>query len=172
MIGTTSPLFVLDTSVLTQSARLWYAPDICPGFWDCIAHHVSEGRLIIVDWAKQEVMNGSGPPRDWMKQIHYSLIASTRLPEISSEFGQLMQWVQNNPQFMAAAKSQFASVGDGWVIAYAKAKGLTVVSQEVYAADARKRVPIPNVCKQFNVPHLDMFDCLRQLGARFDWSNP
>ena len=48
-----------------------------------------------------------------------------------------------------SAEAQFAGVADGWVAAYAKAHRLTLVTQEVYAAEAKSRVPLPNVCRAF-----------------------
>jgi DNA polymerase III epsilon subunit-like protein len=98
--------------------------------------------------------------------------ASTKTPKVIVEFSALMQWVQNNDQFTDEAKSEFASVADGWVVAYAKAYDLVVVTQEVYAADVKKRVPIPNVCRGFGVPYQDTFAFLRALNARFEWAKP
>jgi hypothetical protein len=49
----------------------------------------------------------------------------------------------------------------------AMAKGRIVVTHEVPAPDAKNRVPIPNVCVQFNVPYVDTFKMLRDLGVRF-----
>lgn len=166
-------VFVIDTSALTQAVRSYYAHDICPGFWDCLAYHVQEGRIVIVDKVKKEIVDGTGPPQDWLRDdIDRTHIASTKEESVAILYGQLINWVQGNPQFMETAKAEFASVADGWVIAYAKSKGLAVVSQETYAAEIRKRVPIPNVCRQFDIPHYDLFQLLRTLGARFDWTTP
>ena len=59
-------------------------------------------------------------------------------------------------------------VADGWLVAYAQAHNLTLVTQEVRNPDIKKRVPIPNVCEQFNVNFINTFDMLRQLGVRFE----
>ncbi len=82
-------------------------------------------------------------------------------------FRDVAKWVQAEPQFTPAAKSQFASVADGWVIAYAKTNGVVVVTHEEYAPDARKKVPIPNVCLEFNVEYCDTFAMLRTLKVQF-----
>ena len=67
---------------------------------------------------------------------------------------------------MPAAKAEFAGCADGWLVAYAKVHGFVVVTQEVYAAEARKRVLIPNVCKASGVNYVDTCTMLRGLGAK------
>ena len=79
----------------------------------------------------------------------------------------MVTWVNSEPQFSPVAKTEFADVADGWVIAYAKANGLIVVTHEEYAPDAKKRVPIPNVCLEFDVGYVNTFDMLRELGIQF-----
>ena len=78
-----------------------------------------------------------------------------------------MDWVQNRSQFKQAAIKEFAAGADGWLIAYAQTHNAIVVTQEASAPEAKNRVPIPNVCRQFNVPYLNTFEMLRQLGVRF-----
>ncbi len=84
-------------------------------------------------------------------------------------FGEMMGWVQSNGRFLQPAKDEFARVADGWLVAYAKVHGLAVVTHEVYDPDVRKKVPIPNVCRQFDVPHKGTFSMLRSLGVSFGW---
>jgi hypothetical protein len=86
---------------------------------------------------------------------------------VSDAFGKMMEWVQTEQQFHSDAKSQFASAADGWVIAYAKANGLTVVTHEEYAPDAKRKVPMPNVCLEFTVDYCDTFKMLRDLKVQF-----
>jgi len=56
---------------------------------------------------------------------------------------------------------------DGWLVAYAKVKGCVVVTHELPSPDVRRKVPIPNVCRAFNVQFVDTFEMLRTLGVRF-----
>lgn len=161
---------VLDTSVLIQADRIYYPNDICPGFWECLAAHSDSGRLVSIDRVLAEIRAGHGFVTQWAKARPADFFASTTVPEVVSEYAAMVRWVQGNPQFSNAAKAEFARVADGWIVAYAKAYNLTVVTQEVYAATVRKRVPLPNVCLQFSVPYINTFDLLRTLNARFDWT--
>ena len=77
-----------------------------------------------------------------------------------------MGWIDAQVQFTGAAKEQFARGADGWLIAYAKAMGYVVVTQEQISADVRRRVPIPNVCTEFGIRYVNTFEMLRELGRR------
>jgi hypothetical protein len=81
-----------------------------------------------------------------------------------------MQWVQAQAQFRPEAKAEFAAVADGWLAAFTQARGHVLVTHEEYAPDARKRVPLPNVCEAFGVDYLDTFTMLRALDASFSWA--
>src|SRR5690242_2454194 len=82
-------------------------------------------------------------------------------------YRQIMTWVNAQAQFLPAAKSEFARGANGWLIAYAKVHGLTVVTHEVLAPAVKRKVPIPNVCLVLEVPYRDTFQMLRVLGISF-----
>jgi len=76
-------------------------------------------------------------------------------------------WMNSEAQFMPAAKAEFASAADGWVIAFAKVNGLIVVTHEDYAPDAKRKVPMPNVCLEFDVEYINTFEMLEDLKVKF-----
>ena len=84
----------------------------------------------------------------------------------------MQTWVQGTVQFNAEAKEKFAEIADGWVVAYAKAHRAVVVTQEVYNANVKKRIPIPNVCLEFSVDCIDTYEMIRRLGGKFTWQQP
>jgi hypothetical protein len=96
-----------------------------------------------------------------------TLFKGTADKAVSDAFRDMVNWVQAESQFTDEAKADFASVADGWVVAYAQANGLVVVTHEEYAPDARKKVPIPNVCLEFDVEYCNTFEMLRDLKVRF-----
>ena len=73
----------------------------------------------------------------------------------------------SEPQFTEAARTEFASVADGWLVAYAFVNGLIVVTHEEFAPDVKRKVPIPNLCVEFDVEFANTFEMLRTLGERF-----
>lgn len=93
-------------------------------------------------------------------------------PEIVAEYRKLIDWVQAEAQYIEHAKTEFASAADGWLVAYSRATGATVVSQETVARDAKKRIPIPNICEAFEVEYMDTFEMLHALNASYSWEAP
>jgi hypothetical protein len=79
----------------------------------------------------------------------------------------MVRWVQNEPQFTPEARAQFSCEPDGWIVAFAKVNDLVVVTHEVYAPDVKKKVPIPNVCLEFDVACCNTFEMLRSLKEQF-----
>ena len=87
----------------------------------------------------------------------------------------MVAWVQAQPQFKPAAKEEFAheEEADGWVAAYANAtEGGVVVTLETFNADVQKRVPLPNVCRAFDIECITPFEMLRRLEVELDWEEP
>ena len=149
-----------------QAYRDYYAPDFCPAFWDCTPLYFHAGRLISIDRVFAEIKN-PGDLIQWAQNSPSGLFVTSGEQQIASNFARIMAWVNGNSQFFDEAKAKFAAGADGWLIAYAQAHNAVVVTQEVSAPFAKTKVPIPDVCQEFNVPYQNTFQMLRQLGVRF-----
>ncbi|MED4400212.1 DUF4411 family protein [Metabacillus fastidiosus] len=64
-----------------------------------------------------------------------------------------------NSQFTVAAKEEFARNAVAWLIAYAKAKGHTLVTHEVFNPQSKKKILIPVVCEEFEVRYVNTLKC-------------
>lgn len=171
-MSTPHPVYVLDTNVFVQAHRRHYAFDICPGFWDCLIHYHQVGRIVSIDRVRAEILAGDAL-ETWVKDsAPPSMFASTAEASTTNNYAAMVGWVQAEAQFKAEAKSGFAQVADGWLCAYAKAHSQhVVVTHEELSPDAKKRVPLPNLCTQFGVDYVDPFVMLKQLKVRFKWSS-
>lgn len=169
-MSTVPATYVLDANVFIQAHRTYYAFSICPGFWDFLLQRHAEARLVSIDRVRGELLAGD-ELENWARTTApAALFAATAASAVVANFQSMMQWVQSAGQFKPEAKAEFAQVADGWLAAYAAATpGSIVVTQEEFAADARKRVPLPNVCRQFHVEYCDTFRMLNELRARFQW---
>lgn len=165
----TNHTYLLDANVFIEAKRRYYGFDLCPGFWDCLEHHGKGEVLLSIDRVKQE-LKGEDELQDWVKNIGQGIFMSTRGTDVIACYDEIVNWVNDQNQFHAAAVAGFADIADGWLVAYAKAMSCTLVTHEVRAPDAKKRVPIPNVCLAFDVDYVDTFDMLRALKTRFHWS--
>ena len=160
-------MYVLDANVFIEAARRYYAFDLAPPFWESLVRHAGNGQIRSIDRVKQELERGNDELADWAQNHFRQAFASTDDAAVIQCFSDIMTWVQAQNQFSEPAKAEFASGADGWLVAYAKVNGCVVVTHEVLASDARRKVPIPNVCQAFDVPFLDTFEMLRRLGVRF-----
>ena len=159
--------YVLDANVFIEAARRYYAFDLAPKFWDSLLHHATNGRIRSIDRIGKELERGKDELAIWMGNHFNQAFASTDETDVVRVFGEIMNWVNNETQFLDIAKADFASSADGWLVAYAKVNSYVVVTHETLAPDARRKVPIPNVCRAFKVLFVDTFEMLRMLGVRF-----
>lgn len=83
-----------------------------------------------------------------------------------AHYGRIMSWGNNHRQYNSLAKQEFSDFenADPFIVAIALEKSAVVVSQEISAPDSQKSIKIPDVCKQFNVPHIGTFTLLRRFG--------
>lgn len=162
----TPPAYVLDADVFIEAARRYYAFDIAPGFWQALIRHADNGRVMSIDRVKDEIDRGRDELKEWANDSFHDRFASTGSEDVIDAYRRVIAWVQGQSQFTGAAKAEFAKGADGWLIAYAIAKGYVVVTHEQIDPNIRRKVPIPNVCEQFNVRYVDTFEMLRDLGVR------
>jgi predicted nucleic acid-binding protein len=157
--------YLLDTNVLIEAHQRYYAFDLAPRFWDALKQQAELGRVRSIDRVKAELEACRDALADWARDIFDEAFASTNDAGVVEKFGKLMTWAQAQAQYTPAARSKFATVADGWLIAYAIEKDFTVVTHEQYSQESKARILIPNACKAFDVPCADTFNMLRDLGV-------
>jgi len=160
--------YVLDANVFIEAKRRYYGFDLCPGFWDCLQHHGDSKLLLSIDRVKSE-LEGEDELSDWINNAAHEIFASTQTANVVQHYDEIINWVNSQNQFHTAAIEEFASIADGWLVAYAKANDCVVVTHEVHSPGAKKRIPIPNICRSFNIAYIDTFDMLRALEVQFHW---
>ncbi len=165
--------YVLDANVFIQAHKAHYAFGICPGFWRALVRQCKAKKVCSIDRIKAELVVLSDPLADWARQTPpEDFFKGTMDRNVLDAFSKMVQWVQNEPQFTPEAKAEFSSVADGWLIAFAKVNGLVVVTHEVFAPEVRRKVPIPNVCLEFDVEYCDPFEMLHELKEQFILKRP
>jgi hypothetical protein len=162
--------YALDTNIFVEAKRRYYAFDVCPGFWNSLIWHHGQGLISSIDRIKAEIDKGADDLAKWINDYMPDIcFASTDKAAISKYFGETMAWVQAQSQYIPAAKAKYADSADGWLIAYAKANNLVLVTHEVPNPFVKNNVPIPNVCAAFGVAYVNTFDMLRDLQTSFTW---
>lgn len=162
--------YLLDTGVFIEGHRRWYGQDIVPGFWDALLHFQGAGRLCSLDRCRDEITEGDALAA-WIADAPDELFVPTAYVEIANKYAEVMAWAAG-ADFTDGAKAEFASVADGWLVAYGAVHDLIVVTHETHEANRKNKVKVPNACEQFSVEWLDTFEMLRQLEVKFAWVPP
>jgi len=167
--------YVLDSDVFIAAKNSYYAFAICPGFWDSLIHHHGAGNVCSIDRVRSELLAGR-KTEDlvlWVKgQLPSAFFKETDDEAVLSAYEKVMLWVQRNTQYLDQAKAKFATEADGWLVAYAMAHRVTIVTNEQPRPGSRNRILLPDVCTQFNVVYKDTFFMLTDLAVQYKWSRP
>lgn len=161
--------YLLDADVFITAKNRYYAFDICPGFWASVIHHHRAGRTYSIDRVKGEVLAGGKADDlvEWVKrELPAKFFLSVDDETVTTAYTRVVQWVQQSPQYFDQAKAKFATGADGWLVAYSMAHSTVVVTNEQPRPEARNAIKLPDVCDQFDVPYIDTFHMLRDLGVR------
>ena len=168
---TSAPRYVLDSDIFITAKNLYYAFDICPGFWKSLIHHHHKGAVFSIDRVRGELLTGR-KTEDLVQWVTNELPAGFFLEveddDVTAAYTEIMLWAQRHPQYLDYAKAKFATGADGWLVAYAKVHGAIVVTNEQSAPESKKEIKLPDVCEKFGVKPESTFLMLRTLGARFD----
>ena len=170
MTGQPLQLYLLDANVYITAHRLYYAFDLCSGFWDCLIRFSNSGRTLSIDRVRGELHEQDDALSRWVDaDCPAGMFVNSLESAVTDSYREVIRWVYANRQFTIQAKNEFSRGADGWLAAYARTHDMILVTLERYAPEARSKVPLPNVCRQFGVPYVDTFEMLRELGVRFDW---
>jgi len=163
-----SDRYVLDANVFIEAKNKYYGFDICPGFWTSLVGLNRSNRVFSIDRVRRELIQQNDQIGDWIKErAPETFFKKTEDQAVIDTYQQMMRWVFAEIQFTEPAKNDFASGADGWVLAYAKVNGLIIVTHEEYAPNAKRKVPMPNVCVEFELDDVNTFEMLRNLRVKF-----
>lgn len=167
-----APVFLLDSDIFITAKNLYYAFDICPGFWVSLIRYHREGRVFSVDRVRSELLAGR-KTEDLVQWVHDDVPSTFFLEvdtdEVTTVYTEIMLWVQRHSNYLDRAKAKFATGADGWLVAYAKVHGAKVITNEQPAPESKSDIKLPDVCNQFGVTPENTFTMLRTLGASFHW---
>lgn len=157
--------YLLDSNTYIQAKNQYYGMDICPAYWDWLDMQFQQGIIASVDMIGRELKEGNDELAEWAKARpdHFIKNDDAETQDVFSNLVQAVMVGDYNP----GNRDNFLAKADPWIIAKAKAIGATVVTHEAIVAPNTKKVKVPNICQQFDVPCLNTFQFLRELNARF-----
>ena len=160
-------MYLLDANVFIEAKNRYYSFDICPGFWKWMDIQTLIGDVASIVTVCKELTDGNDALAEWINnRKDDGLFLDISDEATQGAFKRIASTVQNGT-CTTAAKADFLSKADPWLIAKALAIGATIVTHEQPTPEARKRVLIPNVCADFNIPYMNTFDLLHKLSVSF-----
>lgn len=166
-------LFLIDSNSLMTPHLTYYPFDFAASFWEQIEEQIARGRIVILDAVKAEILKGNDSLREWMEHIEIGKLIDHRELPILQQYSKVLQYIQENPVYQAAALTEWAreSVADPWLIATAAVYGYTIITFEAENKGLNSRNPsknakIPNVAKQFGVNVKNLYYMMRALNFK------
>ena len=138
--------YLLDTNIFIR-CKNEMPMDIFQGFWQRLAELAQNGQIFSSVKVKEEIDKGNDELKQW---------CADKLPK-----GFFMPF----DAFTVAAKQEFATVADAYLVATAAARGMKVVSFETSDPLCKKRVKIPDACMAVGVEYCSLNDLLHELGV-------
>ena len=173
-LSSVGTLYVLDTNVFITAYQRYYGLDFARPFWDFLVQAAQTGHLLSIDKVKEEIVGGGDDLATWFTENFQDYCISTRTADVLNAYQMLVQHVQNNIIYHQRAKNEFMDIGnaDAWLLAYCwdvhqKGTEVCLVTLEMSNANARKRIPIPNICQDFGLDYCNSFDLIRALKFSF-----
>lgn len=164
---------VLDTNVFIEPKNRYYSFDFCPGYWDFLIADFKDGNAVSILPVREELLAQEDELAVWVKDIvpkvHFE--DCVKDPTVLAKQLEVAEYVQNNyskPNVIADFLAP--DVADSWVIAYAMAHEGIVVTHETHKSK-NKKVSMADVCDQFGIHHIDVFEFLRKEKAKFVFEN-
>ena len=160
--------FLLDANCFIEPSKTCYPFCFAPAFWESLLRGHTEGMVFTLSEVKKEISEDD--IKAWFERKNFpDSFILTETVETIQNYATMQNWVQQHSFFTSSEKSKFANKkADGYLVAHAKAHDMIVVTQEKLIVDPKTtKVKIPNLCQQFDVEYINLFEMLKQLNVRF-----
>ena len=160
-------IYLIDSNTFMTAARNFYSFDFGEKFWDFLIQEAQNGKLKSIDKVYEEINRGDDALKNWANEKFLNYFLSTKDDQIIQKYAELMQWAENQSNhYTRNAVDEFMKEdnADPWLIAYALAKkNITLVTFERLKKEQKNRIPIPNVCDDFEIMYCDLYQMLKNL---------
>ncbi len=156
--------YCLDSNVLIQAWQKYYAPSICPDYWQVLNQLGNKGIIFLPEEVREEIVKTDDELANWLKD--------SSIPIYKTDQKVISCWqkiLQKDPlhQFLVD-NIKGRSLADPWVISHAMKMNATLVTKESKeTALNTRRIKIPNVCDNMGVRWIDDFDFIREVNILF-----
>lgn len=159
--------YLLDTNTFIEAKNRYYDMTVCPGYWDWLDQVFAADEVASVESVGDELLAGNDELEVWTAD-RKALFLPVSDPDTQTAFAEIAAYAAGLATDMKpGALEEFLGGADPWLIAKARVESAIVVTHEQFNLHTRKKILIPNVCKQFDVGWMDTFELLRKMEARF-----
>jgi translation initiation factor 2B subunit (eIF-2B alpha/beta/delta family) len=115
-----------------EAARRYYSFDFAESFWDALMKFGKDGKLCSIDRVHDEIKKGDDKLKQWTEKDFSNYFLATKEEDVLESYEKLVQWAQSQSHYQQRAKDVFMEVwnADTWVLAYAIARNITIVTHE------------------------------------------
>ena len=155
-------VYLLDTNIFVES-RKNLPMDVWTTFWSKLSELAMNGQIVSSIKVKDEISEGYDDLLNW---ITSHVADDFFLPfegEALNAYSSLQNWAVKS-DFTDAAKVDFASKADAFIIATALSRGMTVVTFEKSNPQKKNRVKIPDACLAVGAECCDLNAMFRAMG--------
>jgi hypothetical protein len=132
-----------------------YPSDIFETLWDKLTSLINDGVLISCEEVLDELSIGGDALSDWAEGRRHIFEPSEQ--EVQKLVREILT---THPGLVTSSNNQTIGA-DPFLIAHAKIKGITLVSEEKIGTNGA--IKIPNVCESYGVRAIKFFELLREL---------
>ncbi|WCK55310.1 DUF4411 family protein [Aneurinibacillus sp. Ricciae_BoGa-3] len=137
--------YLLDANIFIEAYKRYYAYDIVPSFWEMLKKNAEVGKVISLDRIQREQNAFADTLTTWVNSEFSSYFVSTDNSEVFASYSQIMNWAMIQQQYSDAAKAEFASVADSWLIASAQTYDCVLVTHELYDVNIKKNLSMKSL---------------------------
>lgn len=149
--------YSVDASSIIQAWTNRYPIDVLPAFWEDLESLIENGDLRVIDEVYEEIKRKEDKLFAWVK-VRPSLIV-----ELDEEVQAAVTEILASHRYLVEEK-RGRSGGDPFVIALAKVRGLTVVTEERMSPSPARKPKIPDVCSAYAIRCINVLDLIRENG--------
>lgn len=158
--------YLIDANVFIQGKNFHYSFIFCKGFWDWVEEAHQQGIVYSIQKVKAELLEGrrDDDARVWAEKMPSDFfLDDVKDPKVMAAYKEVMGWMNLDQHYSSLAKSVFSDSkkADAFLLAYAKAYGYTVVTQEISDPNKKKSIPIPDAATRIgNIKTIPIYELL------------
>jgi Domain of unknown function (DUF4411) len=161
--------YLFDADVLIVAKNNYYNPEIVPAFWQWILEGHQLGYFYSIDKVSDELKRGN--EEDFLHQFaieHSDVFLPSNEIGCITEYAKLQTWANTiwthgkKSNKTSKATEAFASEtkADAFLVAYAKANGFIIVTNETSDMQCQTNVKIPDAANFCNVKTINLYRLL------------